>query len=32
VQRRAEAAACRLRDELAFADSWLCDELGELLR
>jgi preprotein translocase subunit SecA len=32
VQRRAEAAACRLRRELAAADTWLCDELGELLQ
>jgi preprotein translocase subunit SecA len=32
VQRRAEAAACRLREELTAADSWLCDELGELLQ
>jgi preprotein translocase subunit SecA len=32
VQKRAEAAAYRLRQELATADTWLCDELGELLQ
>jgi preprotein translocase subunit SecA len=32
MQGRAEAAACRLRQELAAADTWLCDELGELLQ
>jgi preprotein translocase subunit SecA len=32
VQYRAEAAACRLRRELAAADAWLCDELGELMQ
>jgi preprotein translocase subunit SecA len=32
LQMRAEAAAFRLRQELAAADTWLCDELGELLQ
>ena len=32
VQKRAEAASCRMRQELDAADTWLCDELGELLQ
>jgi preprotein translocase subunit SecA len=32
MQGLAESAAFRLRQELAAADTWLCDELGELLQ
>jgi preprotein translocase subunit SecA len=32
AQQRCEAAGYRIRRELAAADSWLCDELGELMR
>ena len=32
MQERDEAAAFRRRQELAAADTWLCDELGELLQ